>query len=305
MTDYERVGSNMLEDEIFQYQQYLKEEKQMALNSVEAYGRDLTAFARFLKASQTEDWTYVTQTTVLSYVLSLREEEKSSATINRRIAAIRGFFDYMIRKGGARLNPALHIKTPKAEKKPPEYLSVQEVEKLLAQPDDSAKGERDQAILELLYATGMRVSELVDMNLSDVNIKMGFVACMGEHGKTRIIPLGKPARRAMETYLAQSRENFVKDQDQQALFLNYAGQRLTRQGLWKIIGYYAGKAGIKKRITPQILRHSFAIHMVQNGADLKSLQEMLGHEDVTATQVYLLTTRNRLKEVYDSSHPRA
>ena len=151
----------------------------------------------------------------------------------------------------------------------------------------------------------MRVSELVDMDVTDVNIKMGFVACNGEHGKTRIIPLGKPAREAMEYYLDEVRTSFVRVSRENALFVNYAGERLTRQGLWKIIRHYAEKAGIEAKITPQILRHSFAIHMVQNGADIKSLQELLGHEDVSATQVYLIATRNKIKEVYDKTHPRA
>lgn len=287
------------------FEQYLKEEKKMAQNSVDAYLRDIKGFESFVREKEITDWKDVNNAMVVAYVLYLKEDGKSSSTINRKVASIRSLYFYLMDQKEVENNPAVHVKVPKVKKRPPEFLSIEEVEQLLGQPDQTAKGIRDKAILELLYATGMRVSELVDMDLSDMNIKMGFVACNGEHGKTRIIPLGKPAREAMENYLNNVRDGLVRSQQETALFVNYTGERLTRQGLWKIIKHYAEKAGIQAKITPQILRHSFAIHMVQNGADIKSLQELLGHEDVTATQVYLIATRNKIKEVYDKTHPRA
>lgn len=294
-----------MDTRINNFETYLREEKKMAENSVDAYMRDIKGFEAFVKQKGIDRWQDVNNALVVSYVLYLKGEGKSSSTINRKIASIRSLYFYLMDQNEVEMNPAVHVKVPKVKKKPPEFLSIEEVEQLLGQPDRSAKGIRDKAILELLYATGMRVSELVDMDVNDVNIKMGFVACNGEHGKTRIIPLGKPAREAMENYLNEIRTSFVRSNQEAALFVNYAGERLTRQGLWKIIKHYAEKAGIEAKITPQILRHSFAIHMVQNGADIKSLQELLGHEDVSATQVYLIATRNKIKEVYDKTHPRA
>lgn len=294
-----------MDTKINDFETYLREEKKMAENSIDAYMRDIKRFEAFVKQKEINRWQDVNNALVVSYVLYLKEEGKSSSTINRKIASIRSLYFYLMDQNEVEMNPAVHVKVPKVKKKPPEFLSIEEVELLLARPDQSAKGIRDRAILELLYATGMRVSELVDMDVNDVNIKMGFVACNGEHGKTRIIPLGKPAREAMESYLNEVRTSFVRSNQETALFVNYAGERLTRQGLWKIIKHYAEKAGIEAKITPQILRHSFAIHMIQNGADIKSLQELLGHEDVSATQVYLIATRNKIKEVYDKTHPRA
>jgi integrase/recombinase XerD len=199
------------------------------------------------------------------------------------------------------------IKSPKIARKEIEYLTIEEVENLLAQPDKSDIGLRDTAILEVLYATGLRVSEAISANVDDVNLRMGFITCDGTHGKARIIPLGRPSRAALETYIYDDRNKLLrgKDPSQKALFLNYYGERLTRQALWKILKGYAVAAGIKKKITPQILRNSFAVHMVQNGADLRSLQELMGHEDLSSTQVYLSVARNRIKDVYDNTHPRA
>lgn len=173
-------------------------------------------------------------------------------------------------------------------------------------PDDSIRGKRDRAILELLYATGIRVNEVIAANVKDVNLRIGFFTCPGESGKARIIPIGRPARAALEEYIYNSRDMMVKDnKDEDALFVNYYGKRMTRQGLWKIMKEYADKAGLSQKLTPHILRNSFAVHMVQNGADLKSLQELLGHEDISATQIYLSVTKNRIKDVYDKTHPRA
>ena len=172
--------------------------------------------------------------------------------------------------------------------------------------DDSLKGRRDRAILEVLYATGIKVSELIDANVEDVNFRMGFITCYGESSKTRIIPMGRPARAALEDYVYEVRDQLLEDnKDEKALFVNYYGKRLTRQGLWKILREYGEKSGIKHKLTPNTLRNSFAVHMLQNGADLKSLQELMGHEDIMATQVYLAATKNHIKDVYDKTHPRA
>jgi integrase/recombinase XerD len=188
-----------------------------------------------------------------------------------------------------------------------EYLTIGEVEKLLSQPDNSLKGVRDKAILEVLYATGMRVTELIQMNNDDINMRMGFVTMHSSYGKPRIIPLGRPARAALEEYIYEDRAKLLRGKKgkEKALFLNYYGERITRQALWKIMKGYAEQAGIHKKITPQILRNSFAVHMIQNGADLKTLQELLGHEDIAATQIYLTVSKNKIKAVYDRSHPRA
>jgi integrase/recombinase XerD len=188
-----------------------------------------------------------------------------------------------------------------------DYLTISEVETLLDLPDKTTKGIRDRAILELLYATGIRVTELTEMDISEVNLRIGFITCTGEHGKARIVPLGRPSRAALEAYIYDARVRLIHDEksEEKALFVNYSGQRMTRQGLWKLIKHYAEQAGIGHKINPQILRNSFAVHMVQNGADLKSLQELLGHEDITTTQIYLESTKSKIKEVYDKSHPRA
>ena len=300
-----KSGDRVMESIFTEFDQFLSQEKKLAQNSLEAYRRDIRGFGLFLRSREIHNLEEVNSAIIVAFILSLKNENRSPSTINRKVAAIRSLFHFLIDKGFVSINPALNVKSPRVEKKPPEYLSIEEVENLLAQPDDSNKGVRDKAILELLYATGMRVSEIIEMDVNDANTKMGFVACSGEHGKARIIPLGRPARAALETYVKAYRCTFVKDEEQNALYVNYAGDRLTRQGLWKIIKYYADKAGIDKKITPQILRHSFAVHMIQNGADIKSIQELLGHEDVTATQVYLIATKNRIKEVYDKSHPRA
>ena len=203
-------------------------------------------------------------------------------------------------------NPTADIKSPKIEKKKLEFLEIIEIDKLLSAPDDSVRGLRDRAILEVLYATGIRVSELIDSNVEDINLRMGFITCAGEHSKARIVPLGRPARAALENYIYDARNELIRNnKEEKALFVNYYGKRVTRQGLWKILREYGNKAEIEHKLTPNIIRNSFAVHMLQNGADLKSLQELMGHEDISATQAYLSVTKNRIKDVYDKSHPRA
>jgi len=286
---------------------YLSQEKRMAQNSLEAYKRDVLEFAEMIRKKQDLRLDEVSNTEIVAYLLKLKNDGKSAATVNRKIASLRAFYNYMVLRNNIKTNPTLNIKSPKIERKEIEYLSIEEIEILLSKPDRSIKGIRDRAILELLYATGIRVSEIVETNVEDLNLRMGFVVCNGEHGKARIIPLGRPARAAAEEYIYEARPKLLRDNngDEKALFLNYNGGRFTRQGLWKLLKEYAKLAGIENKLTPQTLRNSFAVHMIQNGADLKSLQELLGHEDINATQIYLSVSKNRIKEVYDRTHPRA
>jgi len=293
-----------------EFMEYLVEEQRKAKNTREAYKRDVAAFSQILSEKKIEGLEDATNTQVVGYLLKLKNEGKSAATVNRKVASLRAFYRFMVEKGYTKENPTVNIKSPKIERKNIEYLTVEEIDKLLSLPDGSLRGIRDKAILEVLYATGIRVSEITEANLEDINLRMGFITCKGDPGKARIVPMGRPAKAALEEYVYDARPKMLrKDQnggkDVRSLFVNYAGNRITRQGLWKIIKGYAKKAGVENNITPQTLRNSFAVHMIQNGADIKSLQELLGHDDITATQVFLSVTKSRLKEVYDHAHPRA
>ena len=292
-----------------QFELYLEKEKRMSQNSMQAYMRDVAEFERFLLEKNIRELDGASNTEVVSFVLKLKTDGKSSATVNRKVASVRAFYNFMTTKGYMKENPVVNIKSPRIERKELEYLTIEEIDKLLSLPDDSIKGQRDKAILEVMYATGIRVSELIEAKVEDVNLRLGFITCTGEHGKARIIPMGRPARAAVENYIYDVRDKMIKNKDEEhpndILFVNYMGEKLTRQGLWKILKEYADKAGIETKITPQSLRNSFAVHMIQNGADLKSLQELMGHEDITATQIYLTVTKNRIKDVYDKTHPRA
>jgi len=286
---------------------YLSVEKKMAKNSLEAYKRDVLEFADLIRDKHNLPLSEASNTEVVAYLLKLKNDGKSAATVNRKVASLRAFYNYLTGHKIISENPTVNIKSPKIERKGIEYLTIEEVDSLLSKPDNTMKGLRDKAILELLYATGIRVSEIVEMNLEDVNLRMGFVTCTGEHGKARIIPMGRPSRAAVEEYIYEVRPKFIREANhgEKALFVNYTGNRLTRQGLWKLLKEYAKLADLENRLTPQTLRNSFAVHMIQNGADLKSLQELMGHEDISATQIYLSVSKNRIKEVYDKSHPRA
>ena len=243
---------------------------------------------------------------VAAFLMKLKDAGKSAATVNRKLASIRAYYDFLIGRGEAQLNPTDNIKSPRIPRKEVEFLSVEDVDRLLTSPDDSPKGIRDRALLELMYATGMRASEAAAAKLSDLNLKIGFISVTSESGKTRIIPIGRPARAALDKYLDGVRASFVgSGEDCGSLFVNYLGQSLSRQGIWKIIKYYGSKTGLGEDLNPQILRNSFAAHMIQNGADLKSLQDLLGHEDITATKIFLSVTRNRIMDVYDRAFPRA
>jgi integrase/recombinase XerD len=289
------------------FKEHLRAAKKLAIGSVDAYARDVGEFADFLSERGVFELDGAGSADIAAHLLRLKHDGKSASTVNRKMASIRAFYRFMFSEGYCAENPATEMRSPKIERKDIEYLTIAEVETLLARPDGSVKGVRDCAILELLYATGLRVSEATEADTEHINLRMGFITCTGEHGKARIIPLGRPARAALEEYIFDGRAKLLRgkmDRDK-ALFLYYSGERMTRQGMWKLIREYAAAAGLEKKITPQILRNSFAVHMVQNGADLKSLQELLGHEDPTATQVYLSVSKNRIKDVYDYAHPRA
>ena len=289
-----------------QFIEYLENERKKSRNTLEAYKRDIAGFFDFLKKRGIDEPDNVTNTEIVAFLMELKNENRAPATMNRKMASVRAYYNFLVEKQYIQQNPTQNIKTPKVEKKEIEYLTIEEVDKLLDMPDDSIRGKRDKAILELLYATGIRVNEVIAANINDVNLRIGFFTCPGEAGKARIIPIGRPAKAALEEYIYNSRDMIIKEnKGETALFVNYYGKRMTRQGLWKIMKEYADKAGLSKKLKPHILRNSFAVHMVQNGADLKSLQELLGHEDISATQIYLSVTKNRIKDVYDKTHPRA
>ena len=296
----------MLEMLLEQFFEYLEKERKMAKNTLEAYRRDVLEFSAFEEERDIHDLRQTPGTEVVAFLLKLKNNGKSAATVNRKLASIRAFYNYLQAKEEITSNPTQNIKSPKIERKTLEYLMLEEVDRLLALPDKSVRGLRDRAILELLYATGIRVTELIEADVEDINLRMGFITCAGEQSKARIIPIGRPARAALEDYIYDARKKLLKDRTEEtALFVNYYGQRITRQGLWKILKEYGRQAGLEHKLTPNIIRNSFAVHMIQNGADLKSLQELLGHEDISATQIYLTVTKNRIKDVYDKTHPRA
>lgn len=287
------------------FEKFLIREKQASDNTVNAYMKDLEHFEDFVVSRGIDRITDVSNSDIVAYLMELKKQGRSKSTVNRRLTSIRTFYKFLLREGKVRENPAEDIKSPRIEKKDIEFLSIDEVNKLMTLPDESIKGIRDRAILELMYATGIRASELIDMKLDDLNMRMGFVKCTGEHSKARIIPIGRPARHALEDYVYDARPVLLKNSTNEKLFVNYAGESMTRQGLWKILKEYGEEAGLKVRLTPQVLRNSFAVHMLQNGADIKSIQELMGHEDIAATQAYLAVTKNRIKDVYDRAHPRA
>ena len=288
---------------------YLEKEKKASENTLLAYSRDINAFEKYLgnRKLGIED---ATETDVMEYILKLSKEGISRATTNRKLASLRAAYAYLIKKGSVKNDPTSGIKTPRAERKDLDYLSIEEVEKILSAPDNSVKGKRDKAILEVLYGTGLRVMELIDLNYGDLNFQLGFIQCAGEHGKPRIVPIGSYAKDSLADYIKESRSALLKSEDNKEdadrpLFLNYMGERFTRQGLWKLICSYAKKVGLDGRLTPHILRTSFAVHMLQNGADLKTLQELLGYDDMQAMQAFMQVSTSKIKDVFDQTHPRA
>lgn len=283
---------------------YMRDVKKTSPNTELSYKRDLNKFARYTEAHGINDVEKVTLTTLQGYVLDLEHEHFAAATVSRNIASIKAFYHFLLRSHYIKDDPSDQLKAPHIDKKMPEILSTDEVNRLLDEPTgNSPKDLRDKAMLELLYATGIRVSELINLKVTDINLQVGYLICR-DAKKERVIPFGAPAKRALTDYLKSSREVMVSDGGCDVLFVNCSGQPMSRQGFWKLVKYYARKAGITSDITPHTLRHSFAAHLVENGADLRSVQEMLGHSDISTTQIYANMSQNKLREVYAKNFPR-
>ncbi len=283
---------------------FLEDERKLSSNTLQSYKRDLKQFRQFLEYMGIH-YNKVDEDTMKEYIKELEEEGKKPSTISRCIASIRSFYQYSMRKGKVKKDPTENIQSPKIEKRVPSVLTSKEVELLLEQPKDvDLKGKRDKAMLEFAYATGMRVTEIISLDIDDVNLEEGYVTC-NHAGKQRNIPLGKMCIKALKEYIDEARGLLIRYEDEKALFVNVNGRRLTRQGFWKIIKYYKEQAHISKDITPHVLRHSFATHLLQNGADLKAIQVMLGHSDISSTQVYMQFQDQEIKNAYQKAHPRA
>ena len=290
------------------YIHFLKVERQLAENTITSYSRDLNDYIEFLGGAKVETIDAVTRQTILTYLQLMNEQGKSARTVSRHISSIRSFHQFLLREKVTTNDPTVHLELPKIEQKLPRVLSMEEVDKLIAAPDQSKpQGVRDNALLEILYGTGMRVSELIDLDLDDIHLSMGFVRVFGKGGKERIVPLGNKAIESCTRYVNEARPRFIEKKQgiHDALFVNMRGGRLTRQGCWKLLKGHAVGAKLQKKLTPHILRHSFATHLIENGADLRAVQEMLGHADISTTQIYTHVSRARLKEVYVKFHPRA
>ena len=278
--------------------------QEISRNTAVSYYRDLKKMAEYFTKQGITDYHLITEADLRAYMLFMEDEKKRPATIARSLAAIKAFFRYLVQQGELTQNPALQLKAPKVEKTVPHVLTTEEVVRLLRQPEEtSEKAVRDWAMLELLYATGIRVSELLQLKLSDVSLQMEYILC-SQGGRERVIPFGKTAKQALEIYLETARPMLVADSGCDLLFTNRLGQRMSRQGFWKIIRQYGKDAGISGEITPHTLRHSFAAHLVGNGADLFAVQEMMGYSDLSAAQVYARMHHASIRETYTKAHPR-
>lgn len=297
-----------MHDRLQDFIHFMKVEKGLAENTIISYQRDLKHYLQFIEnVEQITSYNQLSRVHIIQFLSFLKDQGKSSQTQARHVASIRAFHQFLLREKVVDQDPTVHIETPQLERTLPKVLNFNEVERLLATPDQMTPfGIRDRAMLELLYATGMRVSELINLDMDNVHLTMGFVRCIGKGNKERIIPLGRIAQETIEKYLHDSRPQLKKQKYKtDALFLNRLGNRLTRQGFWKIIKKLALEAKIEKELTPHTLRHSFATHLLENGADLRAVQEMLGHADISTTQIYTHVTKTRLKDVYKKYHPRA
>ena len=293
-----------MEKQIMNFLSFLENDKKLVSNTLQSYKRDILQYKEYIEENNI-NYLKVNSKTIEKYFEYLKDEGKKTSTISRNLASIRSFYQFLVRTKKIKKDPTITIQSPKVEKKTPNILTSKEVELLLEQPNTvDLKGIRDKAMLEFAYATGMRVSEIIALDINDINFKDGFVVCKSGH-KKRTIPLGHISLKALEDYVKTSRPYLIKDESEKALFVNINGNRLTRQGFWKIVKFYKEQANISKDITPHILRHSFATHLLQNGADLKSIQSMLGHSDISSTQVYMQFQNENLKEIYKKAHPRA
>ena len=293
-----------MEKQLKLFFEFLENEKKLSNNTLQSYKRDLKQFRRYIEGCEVA-YTKVDEEVMQNYIEYLEELGKKPSTISRCIASIRSFYQFVLKRKKVKIDPTVNIQAPKIEKRVPSVLTSKEVELLLDQPKDiDLKGTRDKAMLEFAYATGMRVTEIISLNVEDVNLEEGYVTCHSGN-KQRTIPLGTMALNALSEYMQDARDIMIKDENEKALFVNVNGKRLTRQGFWKIIKYYKEQAHITKDITPHVLRHSFATHLLQNGADLKAIQMMLGHSDISSTQVYMQFQDENLKSIYRKAHPRA
>ena len=293
-----------MEKQVKLFLDFLKDDKKLSDNTLQSYRRDIEQYEKYVSDNKI-NYLKVTEETILEYMEYLREENKKESTISRSLASIRSFYQYLIRVKKIKKDPTMTIESPKINKRTPNILTSKEVELLLDQPKDvDLKGTRDKAMLEFAYATGMRVTEMISLEIDDVKLDEGYVVCRGR-SKSRNIPLGSMSMKALKEYIDDARPYLIRDESEEALFVNVNGTRLTRQGFWKIVKYYKEQAHIEKDITPHVLRHSFATHLLQNGADLKAIQTMLGHSDISSTQVYMQFQDPGIKNEYKKAHPRA
>ena len=292
-------------DFLGKYENYLVEERHASENTCCSYLRDIRQFSSYLKNHSINCFADVDEAALQDYIIWLKGEGKSIATVSRAIAALKGFYSFLFQQGDIKSNPAMNLVPDKPTQKLPQILTSSEVELLLEQPACvDMKGYRDRAMLELMYATGIRVSELTSLDITDLHAASGLLVCHGK-GHDRVIPLYPAAIKALNEYIEFIRPKMIATPEERALFVNVSGSRMSRQGCWKLIKSYQVKAGIKKDITPHTLRHSFAAHLLENGADLHSIKEMLGHADISSTQVYSQLIKKQLKDVYYKAHPRA
>ena len=292
-------------DLVTAYENYLSKVKKASGNTVSSYMRDIRQFSDWLSTQQDVAILDATQLNISDYLAHLEQEGRSGATISRSLASLKNFYAYLVSSGFLESTPVVQIHVDRGEKKLPQILTGREIELLLAQPICvDAKGFRDKAMLEVMYATGIRVSELIELNEDDVNLEMGIIKCAGSK-KSRAIPLYPGALRALSIYMKEIRGSMLSVPGEKALFVNVSGVRMSRQGFWKILKHYQSTAHIDKEITPHTLRHSFAVHLLENGADLDSLQELMGHSDISSTQMYTHMINQKLKSVYAKCHPKA
>jgi integrase/recombinase XerD len=286
---------------------FLTVEKGYSRNTIDAYRNDLSQFVKFLEEETVSSWDAVTKDRLTAFILEMKDREYSSSTVARKVAAVRAFLHFLVSEGIVQEDPSANLDSPSVTKRLPRPISPDEIEALLAAPgaEDNPRAVRDRALLELLYATGMRVTEVVSLEVEDVNLASAAVRCFGKGSKERIIPIYPKAVEALESYLEQGRLLLLKNPDEKALFVNHRGERLTRQGLWLIIKRYVKQIGINELVTPHTLRHSFATHMLNGGADLRNVQKLLGHANISTTQIYTQVSSKHLHGVYDESHPRA
>ena len=293
-----------MEKQVKLFLEFLQNDKKASDNTLQSYRRDIVYYSKYLESNNL-NYAKIKEEDIKEYLEHLQSIGKKPSTISRCLASIRSFYQFLVRNKKVKADPTAHIQSPKIEKRTPSVLTAQEVELLLEQPKDvDLKGTRDKAMLEFAYATGMRVTEIISLDIKDVKLDEGYVVCHSG-SKQRNIPLGTLSLKALKEYIEEARPVLIRDEKVEALFVNVNGQRLTRQGFWKIVKYYKEQAHITKDITPHVLRHSFATHLLQNGADLKAIQTMLGHSDISSTQVYMQFQDSGLKNIYKKAHPRA